>query len=296
MSQDYFEQSMRALQLAGMSERTQEAYTRAVRLLVDFYGKTPEQITEPELEEYFLRRRNVDKWSSATLRIAYSGVKFFFEKVLKREWHIFTYLRSKKEHRLPSILSREEVFRVLKHIKTIQNYTCLSTIYACGLRISEALGLEISDIDGQRKLVHVHRGKGAKDRYVPLPQESYHLLRRYWATHRNPTMIFPALGRGHNEGGTAKNPMAISSVQGAFREARFTAGIIKRQVSVHTLRHCYATHLLEDGVNPRIVQRYMGHSTLETTMMYFHLTQKGTEDAYKIINSTMKGFHYADSK
>jgi hypothetical protein len=93
MSQDYFEQSMRALQLAGMSERTQEAYTRAVRLLVDFYGKTPEQITEPELEEYFLRRRNVDKWSSATLRIAYSGVKLFFEKVLKREWHIFTYLR-----------------------------------------------------------------------------------------------------------------------------------------------------------------------------------------------------------
>lgn len=296
MSQDYFEQSMRALQLAGMSERTQQAYTRAVRLLVEFHAKTPEQITEPELEDYFLHRRNVDKWSSATLTIAYSGVKFFFEKVLKRDWHIFTYLRSQKEHRLPSILSREEVFRVLDHIKTIQNYTCLSTIYACGLRISEALGLEVSDIDGKRMMIHVHRGKGAKDRYVPLPEESYRLLRRYWTTHRHPTLIFPALGRGHNEGGTARNPMAISSVQGAFREARFAASIVKRQVSVHTLRHCYATHLLEDGVNPRIVQRYMGHSNLETTMMYFHLTQKGTEDAYKIINSTMRGFHYDDRK
>lgn len=296
MSQDYFEQSMRALQLAGMSERTQQAYTRAVRLLVEFHAKTPEQITEPELEDYFLHRRNVDKWSSATLTIAYSGVKFFFEKVLKRDWHIFTYLRSQKEHRLPSILSREEVFRVLDHIKTIQNYTCLSTIYACGLRISETLGLEVSDIDGKRMMIHVHRGKGAKDRYVPLPEESYRLLRRYWTTHRHPTLIFPALGRGHNEGGTARNPMAISSVQGAFREARFAASIVKRQVSVHTLRHCYATHLLEDGVNPRIVQRYMGHSNLETTMMYFHLTQKGTEDAYKIINSTMRGFHYDDRK
>ena len=296
MSQDYHQQSMRALQLAGMSERTQQAYTRSVRLLVDFYGKAPDRITEPELEDYFLRRRNVDKWSSATLRIAVSGVKFFFEKVLQREWHIFTYLRSKKEHRLPSILSREEVFRVLKHIKTFQNFACLSMIYACGLRISEALGLQVSDIDGNRMMVHVHRGKGAKDRYVPLPEESYQLLRRYWTTHRNPTLLFPALGRGHNRGQTAKDPMAISSVQGAFRAARFAAGIVKRQVSVHTLRHCYATHLLEDGVNPRIVQRYMGHSTLETTMVYFHLTQKGTEDAYQIINSTMRGFHYDDAR
>lgn len=154
----------------------------------------------------------------------------------------------------------------------------------------------MSDIDGKRMMVHVHRGKGAKDRTIPLPEESYELLRRYWTTHRNPTLLFPAVGRWHNGGRTAKAPMAISSVQGAFRVARFAAGIVKRQVSVHTLRHCYATHLLEDGVNPRIVQRYMGHSTLETTMVYFHLTQKGTEDAYQIINSTMRGFHYDDAR
>ena len=109
---DYYEQSIRALQLGGMSKRTQQCYTRAVRQLADFYGKTPDRISEPELEDYFLHRRNVDKWSSATLRIAYSGIKFFFVHVLKRQWHIFTYLKSKKERRLPCILEQGEVFKV----------------------------------------------------------------------------------------------------------------------------------------------------------------------------------------
>lgn len=289
---DYYEQSIRALQLGGMSQRTQQCYTRAVRQLVDFYGKTPDGISEPELEDYFLHRRNVDKWSSATLRIAYSGIKFFFVHVLKRQWHIFTYLKSKKEKRLPCILEQGEVFKVLGCVETFHNYACLSTIYACGLRISEGLSLQVSDIDGKRMMVHVHRGKGAKDRYVPLPQETYQLLRSYWLTHKNPVLLFPALGRGHNQGPTAKQPMAISSLQGAFRQARHAAGIHKRRVTVHTLRHCYATHLLEGGVHPEVVQRYMGHSQLQTTMVYFHLTQKGTEDAVKIINDTMKGFHH----
>ena len=289
---DYFERSMRALQLAGMSERTQEAYTRAVRKLVDFYQRSPDQISEAELEDYFLHRRNVDKWSSATLRIAYSGVKFFFLNVLQRDWHIFTYLRSKKDKKLPCVLDQEEVFRILGCVKTFHNYACLSTIYACGLRISEALAIQVSDIDGKRMMLHVHRGKGAKDRYVPLPRETYYLLRRYWVTHRNPVFVFPALGRGCNEAPTAQKHMVLDSLQGAFRRAKFDARITKRRVSVHTLRHCYATHLLEAGVNPRVVQRYLGHSRLETTMVYFHLTQKGTEEAVNLINQTMKGFDH----
>jgi len=125
---DYFERSIRALQLAGMSERTQQSYTRAVRMLVDFYQKTPDLVTEPELEDYFLHRRNVDKWSSATLRIAYSGIRFFFVNVLQRDWHIFTYLKSQKDKKLPCILDQEEVFRILGCVKTFHNYACLSTI------------------------------------------------------------------------------------------------------------------------------------------------------------------------
>jgi integrase/recombinase XerD len=293
---DCYEQSIRALQLAGMSERTQECYTRAVRLLVEFYEKTPDLVTEPELEDYFLHRRNASKWSAATLRIAYSGIKFFFIHVLQRDWHIFSYLKAKREQRLPCILSREEVFSILNHLTTFHNYAFHSTVYGCGLRISEALALQVSDIDGKRMMIHVHRGKGAKDRYVPLAQDTYQLLRRYWSSHKNPVLIFPALGRGGNEGPSATTHMALDSAQGAFRRAKFAAGITKRRVSVHTLRHCYATHLLEAGVNPRVIQRYMGHANLETTMIYFHLTQKGTEDACKIINSTMKGFRYDHGK
>jgi integrase/recombinase XerD len=296
MMTDYYQQSIRALQLAGMSERTQQCYTRSVRQLVEFYRRTPDLISEKELEDYFLHRRNTNKWAAATMRICYSGIKFFFVNVLKRDWHLFTYLNAKRERRLPTILSKEEVFQILNHIKTFHNYVFLSTVYACGLRLREALYLQVSDIDSDRLMIHIHRGKGAKDRYIPLPQNTLHLLRQYWKTHKNPVLVFPALGRGHIGGPTAQTPMAIESVQGAFRRAKFAAGINKRRVSVHTLRHCYATHLLEAGVNPRIIQRYLGHSRLETTMVYFHLTQKGTEDAYKIINSTMRGFDYDHDK
>lgn len=293
---DYYTQSMRALQLAGMSERTQECYTRAVRQLAQFYDKPPAEISEVELEEYFLHRSNVTGWSAATLRIAQAGIKFFFQNVLRREWHLFQFLNAKRERRLPCILSREEVFRVLAHVVTFHNYVFLSTVYACGLRLSEALNLQISDVDGGRLMLHVHRGKGAKDRFVPLPGETLVLLRRYWRTHRNAVLLFPALGRGRKLGPTSKRPMSIDSVQGAFRDARKAAGITKRRVTIHTLRHCYATHLLEAGVNPRIIQRYMGHTNLETTMMYFHLTQKGAEDAYRIIDDTMRGFDHDDDR
>jgi site-specific recombinase XerD len=290
MMNDYYQRSMRALQLAVLSERTQECYTRAVRQLADFCGKTPDQISEKEMEDYFLHRKNSDKWSAATIRISHFGIKFFFKNVLKRKWHIFTYLNAKRERMLPCILSKEEVFRILDHVTTFHNYTFLSTVYSCGLRLSEALNLQVSDIDSQNMMIHIHRGKGAKDRYIPLPHNTLNLLRKYWITHKNPNLIFPARGRGNNESPSTKNPMAIESVQGAFRRARAAAGIKKRHVSIHTLRHCYATHLLEAGTNPRMIQRYMGHSKLETTMVYFHFTQKGTEDTYRIIDNFMKGF------
>lgn len=291
---DYYQQSIKALQLAGMSERTQQCYTRALRQLVDFYNLPPQKITEQQLQDYFLHRRNKDKWSAATLRIAQSGIKFFFKNVLKRNWHTFNYLNAKRDRALPCILSREEVFRILSKISTFHNYAFLSTVYACGLRLSEALAIQVADIDKSRMMLHVHRGKGAKDRFVPLPAATLALLRRYWVTHKNPVLIFPALGRGQNKGTVSKTPMSIESVQGAFRQARLAAGIKKRRVSIHTLRHCYATHLLEAGTNPRVIQRYMGHGNLETTMAYFHLTQKGAEDAYAIINAIMKGFDHDD--
>jgi integrase/recombinase XerD len=292
MMNDWYQRMVDTLQLNGKGERTQQAYTRSVRMLSQFYEKTPDLVSEQELQEYFLHRKNVNHWSPKTMRICYCGIRFFYEKVLERNWHILSILRAQNERRLPAVLSVDEARSLLAHIKTFHNYAYLSTVYSCGLRLHEGLHLEVSDIDSSRMMIHVHRGKGAKDRYVPLPQSTLKLLRRYWLTHRHPCLLFPALGRSGTEAKQAQTPMAKSSVQGAFRRAKFDAAIHKKGVAIHTLRHSYATHLLEAGVNLRVIQRYMGHAQLETTMLYLHLTQKGHEDAYQLINHVMEGFDH----
>ena len=283
----WHQKMVKALLVAGMCERTQETYVRSMRKLTEFYNKTPDKISENELVDYFIHRQEVTEWSPATMRICYSGIKFFFINVLKRKWHTLKLAKAKREKRLPAILSREEVRKILSHVTTFHNAAYLQTVYSCGLRLQEGLFLEVSDIDGKRNMIHVHRGKGARHRYVPLPQATYHLLQKYWLTHKNKTLIFPAVGRGNNKGPVSKIPMSIEGVQGAFRRAKIEAGIQKR-ASIHTLRHSYATHLLEAGVNLRVIQKNLGHSNIETTMVYLHLTNKGMEDAYHIIDSLMK--------
>ena len=186
MKNDYHDQAMRALQLAGMSERTQESYTRFVRQLVEFCGKTPEKITEQELQDYFLHRKNKDKWAAATLRISYSGIKFFFINVLRRDWHTLKLINAKRGKALPTVLSIKEAWAILDAVKTPQNKAYLTVVYTCGLRLSEGLHLQVPDIDSDRMRIHVH-GKGAKGRYVPLPEATLKVLRDYWKTHRNPT-------------------------------------------------------------------------------------------------------------
>jgi integrase/recombinase XerD len=162
MMDDYYQKSMRALQLAGMSQRTQECYTRSVRMLVDFYGKAPDLIEELQLQDYFLHRKNVDKWSPATMRICYSGIKFFFVNVLKRDWHTLQLIHAQRERRLPTVLSVKEVHDILNTVNTPQNEAYLTTVYSCGLRLQEGLNLQVSDIDSERMRIHVHRGKGLK--------------------------------------------------------------------------------------------------------------------------------------
>ena len=296
MQTEWYDRLIQALQLNGKGERTQEAYARAVRMLIEFQHQAPDEITADALQAYFLHRRNVSRWSPATLRICYAGIRFFFEKVLQRDWPLLQFLRAQRERKLPAVLSVAEVRRVLSCVRTVHNAVFLTTVYSCGLRLQEGLHLEVADIDSARMMVHVHRGKGAKDRYVPLPGSTLGLLRKYWRTHRNPRLLFPAIGRGHQTAPGATTPLATSSVQGAFRQAVRAADIHKRQVSLHTPRHCYATHLLEAGVNIRVIQRYMGHTDLETTMVYLHLTQKGQEDAYHPIDTVMGGLDHGQAQ
>jgi integrase/recombinase XerD len=271
------------LQLRGLSERTQEAYTRAVRQLAEHYHKSPDLITEEELRQYFLHIINVKHYSRNTTTIALCGIRFFFEQTLNRNWSLFNIVRPAPEHKLPVILSLEEVREVLNRVRLLRYRVCLSTIYACGLRLQEGIRLAVPDIDSARMMIHVRHGKGNKDRYVPLPQRTLELLRDYWVTHRNPALIFPAEGREHINLAKATEPMSKSSVQDAFRAALKQSGINKR-ASVHTLRHSWATHLLEAGVHLRLIQEYLGHNSPATTSVYTHLTVKAEQLGAEAIN------------
>src|SRR6266446_165069 len=209
-----------ALQISGKGERTQESYIREVRLLAQFYHKSPDRISEQELQHSFLHRKNVDHLAPASLRICYSGIRFFSQHVLQRDWSTLSLMRAPTAHHLPAVLSIEEVRRVLKAATPLHNQVYFTTVYSLGLRLHEALSLQVSDIDGQRLQVHIHRGKGAKDRYVPLPADTLALLRTYWKTHRHKTWLFPATGRDHTHSLTGASRMRRSSVQGAFRKAK----------------------------------------------------------------------------
>jgi integrase/recombinase XerD len=274
------------LQLRGLSERTQESYVRAVRQLSEHYHKSPELITEEELRQYFLFIKNVKHYARNTSTVAICGIKFFFEKTLNRDWATLGLLRAPREKKLPVILSLAEVRQILAGVRLPRYQVCLTTIYSCGLRLQEGTNLQVADIDSARMMIHVRHGKGAKDRYVPLPQRTLELLRQYWVTHRHPLLLFPAAGRNHIDLAGSTKPMSKSSVQDAFHAALQESGNHKR-TSVHTLRHSWATHLLEAGVNLRLIQQWLGHSSPATTSVYTHLSVKAKQLGAAAINQLM---------
>lgn len=277
------------MQLRGYAERTQSSYARAVRQLENYWHSPAEEIKEQQVREYFLYCKNEAGWSAATMRIAYSGIKFFYTRTLPMEWETIRLLKIKRLSTPPTVLSIDEVRLILQTARKPQIRAFLTTVYSCGLRLSEALNLEVSDIDAERMTVRVRDGKGAKERYVPLPASTLAVLRDYWTTHRNRRLIFPALGRRHDQGPTAGKPMAMSSVQGALRRILKQLPKIRKHATIHTLRHSYATHLIEAGVNLRIVQQYLGHASLVNTMIYLHVTDFGNDDASGRINRLMGG-------
>jgi len=271
------------MQLRGFSARTQEAYLRSVRQLAEHYGKSPEHITEEDLRQYFLYLKNEKQASRSTCTQALCGIKFLCEQTLKRDWPTFKLVRPPKERRLPAVLSQQEVRHLLSCLNSFGYHVCLSTIYSCGLRLQEGVQLQARDLDSDRMLIHVHRGKGGRDRYVPLPDRTLVLLRQYWQTHRHPQWLFPARASSGVPPSKASSHISPSSVQRAFRAACLASGI-QKQASVHTLRHSYATHLLEAGVNLRIIQTYLGHASLKSTSIYTHLTRDGEKLAAEAIN------------
>jgi integrase/recombinase XerD len=277
------------LQLKGYAERTQSSYARSVRQLENYWHLPAEEISEQQVRDYFLYCRNDVGWSAATMRIAYSGIKFFYTTTLPQDWETIKLLKIKRLSVPPTVLSIDEVRLILQTARTPQAKAFLTTVYSCGLRLAEALALEIGDIDAERMMLRVRKGKGGKDRDVPLPTSTLEVLREYWKTHRNPRLIFPALGRRGDGGPSAIKPMAQGSVQQTLRRIMTELPKIKKHATIHTLRHSYATHLIEAGVNIRQVQQYLGHASLVNTMIYLHVTDLGNDDASGRINRLMGG-------
>lgn len=279
------ERMVEELQLRRYSERTQETYVGWVAGLAQYYGKAPEQLSGEEVRGYLVYLTKERQLARSSVNQALSALKFCYREVLKQEWTVQGLVGARKEQTLPVVLSIEEVGAILRCVRKEQYQVCLSTLYSCGLRLREGTHLQVGDIDSSRMMVHVRHAKGNKERYVPLPEATLLQLRQYWLTHRDPVWLFP----GREVRGWVRcepGPMDESSVQRAFRAALAESGVQKK-ATVHTLRHSYATHLLEAGVTLRQIQSYLGHSSIQTTMRYTHVTRAGETVAQEAIARVM---------
>jgi len=265
------------MRLRSLAAATQAEYLRFVRKLAARHGGDPAALDEAAVRAHLLRLKDEHHYSPSSMRTAVAAMRAYFGVHLGRDWKLFDLVRSPSAQKLPTVLTRAEVARLFAVVRELRFRTLLRLIYACGLRIGEAVNLEVRDLREAGR-VHIREAKGNKERYVPLPEAMLHELRAFWRTHRHPRWIFPGVGRGWREQparaaqlATAVEPLGVGSVQHCLRlaraEARLPAGTV-----VHTLRHSYATHLLEEGVSIRLISAYLGHASLETTLIYTHLT------------------------
>ena len=250
------------MELRNFSPNTRRLYLGHVQRFAGFCQKPLEKLGETEIRIFLHHAIHGRNLSSSFVNSAYSALRFFYETTLGRGWDIRHIPRAKKDKRLPVVLAREEVRRLLGATANLKHKAILTTIYAAGLRVGEASRLCLTDIDSANMQIHVRQGKGRLDRYSVLSPANLDLLRFYWQRYRPKDWLFP--------GDASDAPIAVRSIQRVFREARDKAGIHK-PASVHSLRHSFATHLLEAGVNLVYIQQLLGHADLRTTSMYLHL-------------------------
>jgi len=258
--------------LLPIGPRTEAAYYACVRQLSEFYGRSPELLSPEDIRQYCIHLKSHKKVARQTSTQAIRAIKVFWEKTLHRDWpHELELARANPQFKLPVVLSASEVRRILGAVPALDHRVGLITIYSCGLRLGEGLRLEVPDIDSERMLLHIRAGKGNQDRYVPLPRRTLLLLRQQWKSHRHPRLLFPAKGHSGLGARTATEAMSRTTLQRAFRLA-LKASAVTKQAHIHTLRHSYATHLLEQGENLRQIQVNLGHKSPVVTAVYTHLT------------------------
>jgi len=274
------------MQLRDFAEKTQEAYVHAVYALTKFCGRSPDLLNEKEIRDFFLHQVNEAGLSRATVRQRLCGIKFFYETTLGREWKIFNLVKPKRGRVLPDVLSCDEVHRLIDTVRSTKLRMALICTYCCGLRISEVIGLRLAQLDWGRRVLRVLQGKGRKDRDVPMSQVLLDRLSHYCAQEGISDLLFP---RRNNELLRVPTSIDTSTLQRCVVLAAGEAGLTKH-VTVHTLRHCYATHLLERGVDLRMIQELLGHSSPSTTAIYTHLTDKSVTQLLHAIEDITVGF------
>lgn len=267
--------------MRDLRPRTREAYVSYPVLIGRHYGADPAALCEEQVRDYFLFLRKERRYAGSSLSIVLAALRCFYSDHLGTgaHWKLWQEMRVRRAQTLPVVFSREEVARLLLAVRCDRFRTVLRLIYGCGLRITEAVGLEVTDIDGAALRIHIRDAKGGKDRSVPVAPALVATLRRFWRRHRHPRWLFPGLRHDWKTAKTplperaraATGPMSASAVQGAFRLALAASGL-RKEATPHTLRHSYATHLLEEGVSIRLISQYLGHASLETTLIYTHLS------------------------
>ena len=261
--QDYLQLMTTAMELKGFAKSTQKTYLAHIRHFAEFSGKHPAAAGYDDVRAFLHHAISQRKLSSAYVNSAYGAIKFFFQSALCREWNMLHVPRMKKKHSLPVILSLQEVFRIISSTKNLKHKAILSTVYSAGLRVSEAAHLKVSDIDSSQMRIFVRQAKGNKDRYSLLSERNLLLLREYWKVYRPKLWLFPGL--------PDSKPISARTIQAVFHDALVSAGIDK-DVSVHSLRHCFATHLLNNGASILQIKDLLGHTDIQTTSIYLHLS------------------------
>ena len=267
------------LRIRNYSDRTIQIYVDRVAKFAQYFGRSPHLLGPAEIRQYqiFLVKKKKSSWAQFNQTVC--ALRFFYRVCLNKEWTIEHIPFPKQEKKLPVILSRQEIDRFFEGIGNLKHRTIFMTIYATGLRISEALHLRLEDIDSARRLVRVHQGKGRKDRYVPLSEPLLAQLRTYWKDYRPGSWLFP--------GEDVQRPLTSSSVQRVCKRAAGKAGLTKG-VTAHRLRHCFATHLLEAGTDLKTIQVLLGHRSLNATSVYLHVASASRTPAHDLLQAARK--------
>jgi site-specific recombinase XerD len=270
-----YEQHLINLRLQGKRPSTIDAYARAVRRITAFFDKSPDSLSIQELKAYFNQLIQTHSWS--TIKLDRNGLQFFYRYTLDKQWEWLSIVKPPQVKCLPDILTTVQVSRLINETKQLRYQVFFLTLYSMGLRLSEGLNLTIYDIDSDSMQVHLRNAKGGKDRMVPLPKPVLFALRDYWKTHRHERLLFPG------KGNASHTHMDKGSVQKALKKVLVDC-CIKKHISPHSLRHCFATHLLEQGLDLRSLQHLLGHASLNTTAKYTQLTQLKQHDITKAVN------------